>query len=70
MVTATMGPKLTSTSNWAVELDGLNILAAVITHPKMSYAEVKHVIINEGGTIDENGIVHKGSAINKVVEVI
>lgn len=44
---------------WSVELDGKNILAILMTHPKMTYNEVVNVIKNEGGTVDAAGIIHK-----------
>ena len=33
---------------------------------KMPYAHVKMVIANEGGFIDDKGIIHKGTATSKV----
>ena len=44
---------------WSVEMDGKNILAIVIAKPKMTYNEIRNVIINEGGSIDSNGIIHR-----------
>lgn len=44
---------------WCVEFDGKNILALVLTKPKMSYAEIKNVIENEGGSVDTSGIIHR-----------
>jgi hypothetical protein len=36
----------------------------------MPYAHVKMVIINEGGFIDNNGIIHKGLATEQAVVTI
>ena len=54
------------THNWSVEYDNEPILLLVMNKPKMSYMEVLEVIQNEGGYVDEKGIVHKGTAENKV----
>ena len=44
---------------WCREFDGKNILALVIVKPKMTFAEIKNVIINEGGSVDSQGIIHR-----------
>lgn len=44
---------------WSIEFDGKSILALCILKPKMTYAEIKNVILNEGGSIDAAGIVHR-----------
>lgn len=44
---------------WCREFDGKNILALVIAKPKMTYAEIKNVIVNEGGSVDSAGIIHR-----------
>ena len=46
-------------NRWSVEFDGKSILALCILKPKMTYAEIKNVILNEGGTIDAEGIIHR-----------
>lgn len=58
-----------STNNWSVEFDGKNILALVAVKTEMTYADIRNVIINEGGIIDNNGIIHRGTARNIVYEV-
>lgn len=58
-----------STNNWSVEFDGKNIFALVAVKTNMTYAEIRNVIMNEGGTIDSNGTIHKGTARNIVYEV-
>lgn len=63
------GPKKLVTSNWAVEWDDKPILLLVMQKPKMSYAEIVRVITNEGGFVDGDGIIHKGSAVNKIIEI-
>ena len=54
------------TNNWSVEFDGKNILALVAVKTEMTFGEIRNVIINEGGIIDNNGIIHKGTAVNKL----
>ena len=44
---------------WCREFDGKSILALVILKPKMTYAEIKNVIVNEGGSVDSQGIIHR-----------
>lgn len=63
------GPKWISTTNWSVEFDGKQILALLILKEKMAYEEVVRVITNEGGYVDSEGIIHKGTAENKIGEV-
>lgn len=58
-----------STNNWSVEFDGKNILALVAVRTDMTFGEIRNVIINEGGIIDNNGIIHKGTARNIVYVV-
>ena len=65
----TRGPKWIATNNWSVEFDGKLILGLLILKEKMTYEEVVQVITNEGGYVDSEGIVHKGTAENKIREV-
>lgn len=46
-------------TKWCREFDGKNILALVIAKPKMTFAEIKNVIVNEGGSVDSEGIIHR-----------
>ena len=46
-------------NRWSEEFDGKSILALVILKPKMTYAEIKNIIINEGGSVDAQGIIHR-----------
>ena len=41
------------------EFDGKSIVVLCIVKPKMTYAEIVNVIVNEGGSVDSQGIVHK-----------
>ena len=54
------------TRNWSIEFDGKNVMALVMLKPKMTYAEILTVIQAEGGYVDSNGIVHKGTATDKL----
>lgn len=58
--------RVASTSNWAVEWDDKPILLLVMQKPKMSYKEIVDVIKAEGGYVDSEGIIHKGTAEDKV----
>lgn len=64
-----IGKKVISTNNWCVEFDGKSVLAILAVKTKMSYKEVLNIIQNEGGYVDSMGIIHKGTAKNKVVEI-
>lgn len=58
--------KMASTLNWSVEWDNKPVLLLVMQKPKMTYGEIIDVIKAEGGYVDSEGIVHKGTAENKV----
>ncbi len=46
---------------WSKEFDGKSVFELMEQWPKMPYAHVKMVIENEGGSIDSEGIIHKGN---------
>ena len=46
---------------WSKEFDGKSVFDLMEQWPKMPYAHVKMVITNEGGYIDDDGIIHKGN---------
>lgn len=54
------------TNNWSVEYDGHSILEFMIVKSNCSYEHAKMVIEGEGGSIDNDGIIHKGTAENKI----
>lgn len=54
------------TRNWSVEWDNKPVLLLVMNKPKMTYGEIIDVIKAEGGYVDSDGIIHKGTAENKV----
>ena len=58
--------KISPTTNWSVEWDNKPVLLLVMQKPKMTYREIIDVIKAEGGYVDSEGIVHKGTAENKV----
>lgn len=58
--------KMASTLNWSIEWDNKPVLLLVMQKPKMTYGEIIDVIKAEGGYVDSEGIVHKGTAENKV----
>ena len=61
--------KMASTLNWSIDWDDKTILLLVMQKPKMSYKEILDVITAEGGYVDSEGIIHKGTAENKVYVV-
>ena len=54
---------------WSVDYDGKSVFDLMEQWDKMPYAHVKMVIANEGGFIDNKGIIHKGTATTKVGEI-
>lgn len=54
------------TNNWSVEYDGHSILEFMVVKSNCSYEHAKMVIEGEGGSIDNDGIIHKGTAVNKI----
>lgn len=61
--------KMASTLNWSIEWDNQPVLVLVMQRPKMSYKEILDVITAEGGYVDSEGIIHKGTAEDKVYVV-
>ena len=57
------------TNNWSIQYDGRSILELIFEKAKCSFEHAKQVIENEGGYIDSNGIIHKGTAENKIVYI-
>lgn len=60
--TRVIGPRIEHRVLWSVDYDGQSIVQLLIAKPKMTYAEITNVIVNEGGVIDEKGIIHRGTA--------
>lgn len=58
--------KVSCTNNWSIEWDNKPVLLLVMQKPKMTYKEILDVITAEGGYVDSEGIIHKGTAENKV----
>lgn len=54
------------TNNWSVQYDGHSILEFMMVKEKCSFKHAKDVIENEGGYVDSEGIIHKGTAENKI----
>ena len=44
---------------WSIMFNGKSILAFMAYRPKMTYKEIVDIIVNEGGSVDVNGIVHR-----------
>ena len=51
---------------WSIEFDNKSVFDLMEHWDKMPYAHVKMIIANEGGFIDDKGIIHKGTATSKV----
>lgn len=54
------------TNNWSIQYDGHSILEFMMVKSNCSYGHAKQVIENEGGYVDSEGIIHKGTAENKI----
>lgn len=54
------------TNNWSIQYDGRSILEFMMEKTDCPYGHAKQVIENEGGYVDSNGIIHKGTAENKI----
>ena len=46
---------------WSIEYDGKSVFDLMEEKQKMPFAHIKMVIANEGGYIDDEGIIHKGT---------
>lgn len=46
---------------WSKDFDGKSVFELMEQWQKMPFAHIKMVIENEGGSIDSNGIIHKGN---------
>lgn len=57
------------TNNWSVEYDSKSVLDLLNDKPNATYAHVKMIIVNEGGSIDDKGIIHAGTAVNKIAVI-
>lgn len=57
------------TYNWSTDFEGKSVMEILANKPKMTYKEILNVIKNEGGYINEDAIVCKGTARDKVVEL-
>lgn len=51
---------------WSVDYDGKSVFDLMEQWPKMPFAHVRFVIRAEGGYIDDEGIIHRGTATKKV----
>lgn len=45
---------------WSKDFDNRSVFELMEQWPKMPFAHIKMVIENEGGSIDSNGIIHRG----------
>lgn len=66
MNTTTGQKGLIATNNWSVQYDGLSIMVLMMERTNCPYGHAKQVIENEGGYVDSKGIIHKGTAENKI----
>ena len=64
-----LGTRIQVTNNWSVEYDMQSVVAVMLSKPNMTFETLNRVVTNEGGYIDANGIIHKGTACNKAVEL-
>lgn len=66
MNTTTGQKGLITTNNWSVQYDGLSIMVLMMERANCPFGHAKQVIENEGGYVDSKGIIHKGTAENKI----
>jgi hypothetical protein len=55
---------------WSVDYDGKSVFDIMELWEKMPFAHIKMVIANEGGFIDDKGIIHKGIATAQAAVMI
>ena len=67
--TRVIDKKIALSQAWSVEFDGKNVLGILALKPKCIYKELLNIIHNEGGYVDSEGIVHKGEAVSRTVEL-
>ena len=48
---------------WSIEYDGKSVFDLMEEKQKMPFAHIKMVIANEGGYIDEEGVIHRGTCV-------
>lgn len=48
-----------STDLWSVRFDNQHIMMIMLEKPKMTVNDIITVIINEGGSVDKNMVVHR-----------
>ena len=54
----------------SVDYDGKSVLELMQQWDKMPYNQIKMVIANKGGFIDDKGIIHKGIAVAQAAVMI
>ena len=45
---------------WSVRFDNQHVMKIMLEKPKMTVSEIINIITNEGGSVDEYMIVHRG----------
>ena len=55
---------------WSVDYDGKSVFDLMEQWDKIPYTHVKMVIANEGGFIDDKGIIHRGIAVAQAAVMI
>ena len=48
---------------WSIEYDGKSVFDLMEEKQKMPFAHIKMVIENEGGSIDKEGVIHRGTCV-------
>ena len=46
---------------WSKDYDGRSVFELMAAKPKMPYEDIKMVVEGEGGSIDSQGIIHRGN---------
>lgn len=48
---------------WSIEYDGKSVFDLMEEKQKMPFAHIRMVIENEGGSIDKDGVIHRGNCV-------
>ena len=48
-----------NTDLWSVRFDTQHIMMIMLAKPKMTVSDILTIIISEGGSVDENMVVHR-----------
>ena len=56
-----MGERIPIEGRWSVLYNNHSIVELLLLKPKMTFAEIKMIIVSEGGSVDACGIIHRAN---------